>query len=340
VTASYVHGADLRPTDSQPAVSVVAPTSRAAEVAFAIFASLAGLAVVVGTFFPVLELQTDAPITTPLGEFKLNDILGGTNLQLAFAVGGIALLVGAVLVLLGQRLGAGLAGGAALSLAAYLGYVWGLTRFVSDRTFASATSVAAAGGGGTFVETTTGAGIFVLLGGVVLGLIALFIGFSFAGHDTHPPLNRAICMAGALGSVAAGGGQLIPENSGKFADNFDTDVLTAWITYSRLAIMAVVLLAGVIGFLRCNRWGIGLALGGITLYTWQWISSLAGWGDQPLPPAFFNPGVDAEFEPTAVTTVGLAVMLGMAALALVLGAGKEPVVAPTRLMAPDYRQGV
>jgi hypothetical protein len=329
------------PTEPPPLISEVRRMSRRAEVAFAVFAALAGVTVIVGSFMPVLKLETDAPVGLPTGEFKLNDILGGTNLQVAFAIAGVALLVGAVVANLGQRFGAGLAGGAALSLVAYLGYVWGLITFISDQSVASARAVAAGGGGGTFVETTTDVGMFVLLGGTVLGLIALFIGFAFAGHDSHPPLNRAICLVGALASVAAAAGQLIPENASTFSDNFDADQSTAWITYSRVGIIAVVAIAGLVGFLRCNRWGIGFALGGIVLYSWQWISSLVGFGDQPLPPAFGNPGADlSDLKPTFVTTIGLVAMLGFGALALVLGGKQQTPPPPTAVMLPNSRQGV
>ena len=329
LTATAVHAAT--PVGSAaPAIDETRANS-GVNIAFGILASLAGLAVIIGSFLPMLTIRTDSSV--PSGDFDLNDIFGGSNLQIAFVIAGVALIAGAVISNFRYRFGAGLSGGTALVLIPYLAYVWGLTRIVSDHAQASAV----ASGQGTFIETTTGVGFFVLAAAVVLGFVAMLVGLAFAGYDTLPPLNRLICMGGALGGIAAGVGQLIPGSGASLSDNFDTGFMgSAWIVYSRLGIMGAIIVATMVGFLRCNRWGVGFAIGSIVIYVWQWISSVADWGTQPLPPAFGNPGGD--LKPTAVTTIGLVAVIGFGALALLVGGRREPLVQPTTVMMPDYRQ--
>ena len=306
-----------------PAYVPAVPAVGRGSAVLAAVAVLAGVAAIVASFLPMLTIKSDAPIDA-LGDYKLND-LAGTNLQVAIIVAGACILIGGVLAKLGQRFGAGLAGGAALGLAAFIAAIWAVTDAISKGAEAVARVSASSGAGGTFYEGKPGIGFWVLVGAAGLGVIGLLIALAQSGNDGRARLNIGICAAGALAAIAAAAGPLVPENNASFTDNMSRDGGSTALLYARLGIMGLVALVGVIGFIRRNRWGIGLAIGGASLYIWQWISSLAKLGDHPAPPAFFNPGA-AEPKPHIVTTIGIIAMLGLAVLAILVGLRKkEPV---------------
>lgn len=299
--------------------AILQPVSTTGSVAIAVIASLAGLAAVIGSFLPMLTLTTDAPISADqTGDFTPNDLGGGTNLQVAFIVAGIALVAGGVIAKLGRRFGAGLAGGAGLALIPVVVWVWGLTKVVSDSVEAQASSIAASGQGGTFFQSKLGTGFYVLVGAAVVGLLALFVSLAQTGLDNLKPLNRLVCAGGAIAALLAAIGQLLPENGAEISANWETGGGSATLVYSRLGILFVVAIAGAAGFLYSSRWGVGLALGAAAMYTWQWISSILEAGDFPSPPAFFNPG-GFDAKPHVLTTVGVIAMLVFAALAFITG---------------------
>ena len=80
-------------------------------------------------------------------------------------------------------------------------------------------------------------------------------------------------------------------------------------------ILALVL-AGVIGFLCVRRYGIGLALGGSLPYMWLGVSTLFDLTDNPVGPAFRNPG-SAEVDLHGLTVIGIAALGSMLLLAIV-----------------------
>ena len=284
-------------------------------VVLAVLAGVAGLAAIIGAFVPVLEISTDAPIPEA-GDYKLNDLLLGTNMIIGAVLVGLCLLGGGILATQGKRIGAGLASGAAIALAPVLVVVWGGIDRISQAAEAHAVATAAAGQGGTFYQAKQGAGLWVLIGAAALGLIALVVALVQAGADGRPPLNMFVGLGGALAAVVAAFGQMIPSELRSFGDNFDNSIATNAILYGRLAMIALVAAAGAVGFLCNNRWGIGLALGGAVFWAWQWLSSLAEIGDSPLPPGFV-PISTIDGKPHIVTTIGVVAVLVLATVAMI-----------------------
>jgi hypothetical protein len=280
----------------------------------AIVAGVAGAAAIIGTFVPMLTVTTDAPIPEA-GNYKLNDLFLGTNLIIGVIITGVCILAGGILAALGKRLGAGLAAGAAVALAPVLIVIWGGVDYLSNRAEAHAVSIASSGGGGTFFRSKQGAGLWILIGAAAVGLIALCIALVQAGADGRPRLNLFIGVGGALASVVAAVGTMIPSQLTTFGDNFNASLASKTIIYGRLAMIALVAVAGAIGFLCNNRWGIGLALGGASFWIWQWLSSITKIGDSPLPPGFVPLG-SADLKPHIVTTIGVVAIIVLATLAL------------------------
>ncbi len=282
--------------------------------ALATLAGIAGIGAILGSALKQMTIRSDAPIPDFLGGYKLNDFRG-TNLQVAFVAAGLALLVGAFLAASGKRFGRGLLAGAGLALVPAVVCVLGFMNSIRDQADDAATSAAVGGGGGTYFDYAPEIGFYILLGSALLGLFAFFASLGRSTGEGRYGLNSALCALGAIASVAAGVGQLIPENGASFGDNFGDELGNKAFIYGRLAMAVMVAACGVIGFLRKSRWGVGLALGGLALYAWQWVSSLAGLGDVPAPPAFLNPGA-AEFKPHMVTSVGVIAMVVVGLLAL------------------------
>lgn len=316
VVASDPYQVPVTQTRAMPVSPVERDEPSRAGGALATLAGLAGLATIVGSFLPQVTVKSDAPVPNFLGEFKLNDFYG-TNLQVAFIAAGIVLLLGAVLTASGKRFGRGLLGGAGLALVPAVLCVFGFVRNTIDVADSEVTRIHDAGGGGTYFDAQPGIGFYVLLAGAFLGL---FCFVASLGRTTERSfgLNTALCGVGAIASIVAGIGQLIPQNSAGVGDNFSADLGNKAFIYGRVAMALLVAGCGVLGFLRKSRWGVGLALGGLALYAWQWLSSFAKLGDFPSPPAFFNPG-GVDPKPHMLTTIGVIAMVLVGLLALALG---------------------
>lgn len=286
----------------------------------AVVAGIAGLAVVIGGFVPVLNIETDAPIAD-VGAYRINDLYAassplGTNVLLGFVIAGLCMIGGGVLAMLGRRIGAGLAAGAALITIPVAIVVWGAIDLVSKRAEQNAFTVAAAGGGGTYFRSKQDVGLFVVLGGAAVGIVAVVIAAIQSGNDGRPKLNLGLGVAGAVASVLAATGQMIPGTGRSFSDNFNGTFGTHPVVDGRLGVIVVVAGTGIFGFLRSNRWGIGLAVGGASIWVWQWLSSLAALGDAPTPPGYFAVG-GTDLKPHIVTTIGVVTMLVIALVVMI-----------------------
>lgn len=323
---------DPTPTGMVIPIAAAHPVSAWQVSALAVIGAIAGIGAVIGSFLTQLTVTSDAPIAALVGDYKLNDlaaafgsggVFSGTNLAIGVLVAGVLLICGGLLAARGQRIGAGLDAGAALALAPFIVVIWGNIAKISDGVTAQAEAAKRTTGVGTIIETRPAAGFYVLLAAAVLGLVAMVIALAQAGNDGRAPLNRALCAAGAIAAIVAAGGQLIPQHGAGFRRNFSNEAINVILISGRLAVIGLVALCGVMGFLRSDRWGIGLALGGVGIYTWQWLSSVAALGDLPAPPAFFNPGTSSG-KPTIVTTIGLIAMLLIATATIVTAVRNEP----------------
>ncbi len=293
-------------------------------------AAIVGVATIAGSSMLVSTITSDAPIPEYLGDYFLNDLGAGTNFQFAFVIAALLLLIGAVLVHResGQShpFAFGLIAGSGLALAPFVAFMWASADAVADRALIQAESISRAGGGGQVFESKLGVGFIVLVAAGVLGVVVAVLAIAQGSRDDgREPLNTALCVVGAFACVAATGGQLIPERGARLVDNFSNDFNSMPHVSARVAMIAMTMVVGVIGFLLSNRFGLGLVIGSVSLYVWQWATSLLDAGDYPAPPALGNPG-NISGNPHIVTTVGVAaaVLIG-AALAFSVTRSRPPV---------------
>jgi hypothetical protein len=292
----------------------------------AVLAVLAGFLTIVGAFLAQLTITSDAPIADALGDYKLNDLAAafrsgglftGSNLQVGVIVVGVLMVIGAVLAVLRRSYGAALASGASLALLPVTLCIWGNVRKIADTAVLQAQDAKIATRLGTYVQTQAAVGVYFIAAASVLGIAVIIVSLVAPKSDPWPPFNRILGIVGALASLVAAAGQLVPENGVSFSNNFSTDTVGLLLLSGHLAVIGVVALCGVVGFLWCNRWGIALAFGGISVYLWQWVSSVGNLGAFPAEPAFGRPG-SIDLKPHATTTIGLITMLIIGASTLVL----------------------
>ena len=275
-------------------------------------ATLAGVVGVAACFVTVASFEVAGDLSNQQ-EFKLNDF--SSNLTVGVVVAAVLLIGGSVLGAMGRRVGSGLAGGAGLALAGTFGWVVGRVIALFD-----STEVALLNGGGTFRLTTTQE-IGFWLGAVAagLGVLAFVLSLSSGGADGQPVINPAIGVLGALGTLAVVVGPLIPMNGATWGDNFSNDFIPPASLYLRVAVVALIGIGGLVGFLANRRWGFGVALGAISIGAVQWVTSITESGDFPLGIAGGNVGA-TDYAPHIVTTVGVIVMVLAGAAGLLAAA--------------------
>ena len=244
--------------------------------------------------------------------FKLNDF--ASNLTVGAIIAAVLLVGGSVLGATGRRVGSGVAGGAGLALAGTFGWVIGQVIAQFDLQ-----EVLLLGGGGSFTLTTTQeVGFWLAVGAAGMGVVAFVLSLSSAGNDGHAPINPAIGVLGALGTLAVVVGPLIPMNGAALGDNFTNDFIPPASLYLRLAVVVLIGVGGLLGFLAAVLLAavvaLVMALGAISVGAWQWVTAITESGDIPLGIAGGNPGA-TDFTPHVVTTIGVVVML----LAIVAG---------------------
>lgn len=266
-------------------------------------ATLAGVLGVAASIVTIASFEV-AGDSVDQQEFKLNDF--SSNLTVGVIVAAVLLIGGAALGVTGRRVGAGLAGGAGLALAGAFGWVIGQVTAQFDLQ-----EVLLLGGGGTFTLTTTQeVGFWLAAVAAGLGVLVFVLSLSSGGADGQPVINPFIGVIGALGTMAVVVGPLIPMNGGAFGDNFSNDFIPPATLYLRLAVLVLIGIGGLIGFLANRRWGYGVALGAISVGAVQWVTAIGESGDYPLGIAGGNVGAEQlDYAPHIVTTIGVVVML-------------------------------
>lgn len=274
--------------------------------------ALAGVLGVAACFVSIASFEVAGDLANKQ-EFKLNDF--SSNLTIGAIVATVLLIGGAALGATGRRVGAGLAGGAGLALAGAFGWVIGQVTALFD-----SQETALLGGGGTFTLTTTQEiGFWLAAIAAGFGLLAFALSLSSAGADGQPGVSPAIAVLGALGTLAVVAGPLIPMNGAALADNFSNDFVPPASLYLRLAVVVLIGIGGLVGFLANRRWGYGLALGAISVGAVQWATAIGDSGDYPLGIAGGNVGA-TDYSPHVVTTVGVIVMVVAGAAGLLAAA--------------------
>jgi hypothetical protein len=244
------------------------------------------------------------------GAWKLNDF--GTNLTVAGILTALTMVLGALAWCVGYRWGAGLAGGAGAGLAGWVALALGQAEVVISQ--------AQTAGGTAAVSREVGYWGLVAAGG--LGLVVLFVSLVRTGDDGRAGLDPWVAALGAMATIAAVIGPLIPIDDADIDLNWSsppgTDLPTAWFA-ARFVQLVLLLLCGVFGFLLVRRYGLGLAIGGTVCAGWLVLTAATEQTDRPIGLAVGNPAF-ADLEPHIVTIVGVGLMLffGLVATAMAL----------------------
>lgn len=262
------------------------------------------------THIATVEITGDqiSKTTYALNDFASNNVVGAI-------IAAVLLVVGAGLGATGRRVGSGLAGGAGLALAGMMAMTIGSVTGLFD-----SSEVALLKGGGSFTLTTTQeVGFWLGAIAAAFGVVAFVLALTSAGNDGQPPIAAAFGFVGALGTLLVVGGTLIPMHGASFADQFSNDAVPPATLLLRLLVLLLIAVGGLTGFLSNRRWGVGLALGALSIAVWQWATSISQSGDLPFGIAGGNYGSNYGDTPHLVTTVGIVVML-LAALGALIAA--------------------
>lgn len=280
------------------------------EFILSLFAAAALLMTIVADITDIRTTRPAAGIAT--GTTMLDDL--GTSLGPAAFGGAAVMVIGALLACFGLRWGAGLAGGAGLSLVGWAGLTIGL----AELPIAVAESITRTSSEEFTLRVTRDIGWWLIVGVGVIALLVFVTSLRSIGTGRRPALNPIVAAVGAVATVVLAFGPLVPVGAATFADNFsspdpDRDLPTLFFT-GRLGQVGLIALAGVIGLLIVRSYGLGLAVGGASVAIVLWAMSLAEVGSRPVGIADRNPGA-VDTVPHAVTTVGMIATLVMFTLA-------------------------
>ena len=284
---------------------------------------LAAIVALAGTFTTAVKITSDTTLvptdTTPAtfrtGTWILDDL--ADNMSIAILIAAVLLVVGGVAAGFRWRWGSGLAGGAGLALTGLVALAIGLAQFPID----AAREFAAIPNEQPFVLTITrDVGYWLLLASAALGLIVFFASINDAVGDRRPGLNPWIAALGALATVVAVFGPMIPEGTAIFSDNWylreGPGEPSALLLLGRLVQLALLAITGIAGYLCVRRWGLAVAIGGALPIVWLAASTLFDLTDTPVGPAFANPGAEA-IELHGVTIIGISAVVAIGILAVV-----------------------
>ena len=271
------------------------------------FTPLIGVATVAGVL-AVATALLDVATTEVSGDtrwaltFKLNDF--ASNYTVGAIIAAVLMVAGSALGATGRRFGTGLAGGAGLALAGMMSFMIGQVIAWFD-----ATEVGLMQGGGAFTLTTTQEiGFWLAVTAAVLGVVVFVLSLSGRGNDGHPQVPEVFTILGAVATLLVIVGSLIPGKGAEFADQFANDFTPPATLLLRLLVFLLIGVGGIVGFVAGRRWGLGMALGAISIGVWQWITALTESGDFPFGIGGGNYGA-TEYAPHIITTVGIALML-------------------------------
>lgn len=273
-------------------------------------------AVLMANVADVIDIRTTRPTAgIAIGARSLADL--GSNLGLAAFTGAAVMVIGSLLACFGLRWGAGMAGGAGLAL---LGWA-GLTIGLAELPIAIAESITRASSESFTLRVTRDVGWWLTTAIGAIGLIVFALTLRFSGSGGRRALNPLVAAVTAVAAVVLAFGPLVPVGDATFADNFrSTDPsqdLPAAFFAGRLGQVALIALVGVVGMLIVRSWGLGFAVGGMTVATVMWVTSASRLGDRPIGIADRNPGATSTI-PHAVTTVGMVSTLVLLSIATML----------------------
>lgn len=290
-----------------------------------VIGAITGVLGLVAMFPRVLTIRTTS--TSPAfstGDWLLADL--GGNLPGAMVVALIFLLAGLIGAAYGQRWGFGLVGGCGLAIAGWSALVLGL----AERPVRSALDAAARPSFESFTVTVTrDLGYALVAAAGIAGLLSFVTSAGRAGPDRRRSLNPWIAALGAVAALIAAAGPLLPEGVASIDANWSAAPgAPSALLVGRLAQLGLLAFSGVVGFLLVRRYGLGLAVGGMTVSVWLVVSALTGLGDDPIGPGYNNPGGDLfGVDLHAVTVAGSAALVLLAVAAIIAAydlAAREP----------------
>jgi len=284
---------------------------------------VAAIVALAGTFTTAVQITSDTRLvptdTMPAGfrtgTWMLDDL--ADNMSIAILIAAVLLVIGGVAAGFRWRWGSGLAGGAGLALTGLVALAIGLAQFPID----AARGFAAIPNQQHFVLTITrDVGFWLLLASAALGLMVFFASINDAFGDRRSGLNPWIAALGALATVVAVFGPMIPEGTAIFSDNWylreGPGEPSALLLLGRLVQLALLAISGIAGYLCVRRWGLSLAIGGALPIVWLAASTQFDLTSRPVGPAFANPGADA-IELHGVTIIGVSAVIAIGILAVV-----------------------
>lgn len=290
--------------------------SRVVLAASAVGAVIAAL-VVAGSIMAIGTVRVSGP-DVPSVTWHLRNM--ASNLVAAAFLGAVLVLLGSLLALVLRdergRVALGLAGGAGLAVAGVAAHVVGQ----SVDAFDEVKTLLVRSGQAYTLRTTTEVGYWLMAVAGVLG-VALFVLALLALRDAPAVGSRVAMLAasivGALGSLAAAAGPLLPVHGASFLDQFYNDATPPFTSVMRAGVVVLVAVGGVTGFVVRRPWGLAMAFGAVSIAIWQTASTLLEFGDRPAALAGGNPDtiVVRVPQPHLVTAVGLVA----AVVALLLG---------------------
>ncbi len=276
-----------------------------------VFGVLTMIATLMAGVADIIDIRTTRPVDGIIvGIRALDDF--GSNLAVAGFIGAAMMLVGGLLSCFGLRWGAGIAGGAGLSLTGWAAVTLGLV----EAPIHSAEGVTLNAGEVTpfTLSVTRDLGYFLILSIGIIGLLVFLMTLRMAGTGGRRGLNPWVAAVGALAAVVLAAGPLITLGGAPLDANLGTVGIPKEFFAGRLVQLGLIVVTGVIGFLSVRTYGLGLAFGGLGVATWMWVTSLADLGDLPVSVAVGNLGT-RDTTPHAVTTVGVTASLALLIIA-------------------------
>lgn len=237
-----------------------------------------------------------------------------SNHLIGVGIGVLLLLVGAVVGATGRRSGAGLAGGAALGLAGLLANAVGLGIDALD-----AVEVRYLATPGNTITSTREIGFFLAIGGAGLAGLSFVSSLVAARGGGRPRI--VLTLLGIAATAAVVVGPLIPMGDATWLDNWSQEGVPDATMWLRLAVLVLVLVAGVTAFSIGGRFGGAMALGAVAIAAFQSVTAYLEVGDLPLGLAngnFFAADGGVEVEPHLVTLAGIMAVVLLGVLTVVL----------------------
>lgn len=311
-------------TAEMTAVAAPAPPTQGFRIsAISVIALLTGLVTLVSLFADMVVVTSDRRLLpsgeTPFG-FRTGSWIAddlADNLSIAGLLAILLMIVGGIASGFRWRWGAGLAGGAGLAVAGLAGLAIGLAQIPID---AAHEFVRIPNEQQFTLTITRDLGYWLLIAAAALGVVLFFASINDASDDHRDGLNPWIAALGGLAAVVAAAGPLLPEKRAVFSDNWylieGPGEAPSMLLAGRLIQLALLLLAGVVGFLMVRRWGLGLVIGGATPVIWLTVSTLFELTDRPVGPGFRNPGA-TDMHVHGVTTIGVSALAAMSVLAVI-----------------------